>query len=47
LDLAPKGQAIKEKTIDTLNLSKIKRVCASKDTPKRVRRKPTEGEKTL
>ena len=44
LDMTPKSQATQEK-IEKLNLAKIKNICASKDTIKRVNRQPTEWEK--
>ena len=44
LDMIPKAQVTKEK-LDTLNFIKIKNFCTSKDTVKKMKRKPIEWEK--
>ena len=44
LDITPKAQANK---IDKLDFITVKNFCASKDTIKKVKRQPTEREKTF
>ena len=47
LDMAPKAQGIKEKETDKLDFISIKNIFTSKDTIKKVKRKPCSGRKYL